>query len=298
MTEAPGEGAGRHVEQAILFADLGDSTRLYERLGDERAHELASDCLRRLDDVVQRFAGEIVKHIGDEVMCTFPDPHAALEAACEMQRSVTGPAAEPDLTIHVGLHWGPVLADAGDVFGDAVNLAARMVSLARPGQILTTGDTVQALSGEDRQRTRWVDRRQVKGKHEEIEVHEVIWQDAGMTTVVPILGRSGSPSLRVSSWNTEVLGDDNRRSITIGRADANDLVLEGERVSRQHARLDRRGGKWVLSDRSTNGTVVRPEGGDPVLVHREELLLPAAGSLGVGPICDEVLPVRFEVLPG
>lgn len=288
-----------YLEQAVLFADLGESTRLYERLGDARAHEVAAGCLRELEEVVKQFGGHIVKHIGDEVMCTFPQPDAAVEAACEMQGSVAGPAAQQDLTIHVGLHWGRVLPDRGDVFGDAVNLAARMVSLARPGQILTTRATVDALSAEIRGKTRWVDRRTVKGKRDEIDVYEVVWQEVGLTAVISVATRSRGPALRVTTPDAELRGGDRKQSITIGRAEANDVVIEGSQVSRWHARIEQRGEKWVLCDLSTNGTLIEPDGGERVLVHREELLLPRTGRLGVGPaeFAEEVLPVRFEVIP-
>ena len=62
MSDAP-----TSVLNAVLFADLGDSTRLYERLGDARAHAMVRGCLARLDEVVHDFDGRVVKHIGDEV---------------------------------------------------------------------------------------------------------------------------------------------------------------------------------------------------------------------------------------
>jgi class 3 adenylate cyclase len=287
------------LEQAVLFADLGESTRLYEQLGDARAHDLATGCLQRLAEVVERFGGRIVKHIGDEVMCTFPEAEAAVEAARDMQRTVTGPARSQELTIHVGLHWGPVLPDRDDVFGDAVNVAARMVALARPGQILTTGAMVDALEPASRAGTRWVDRRSIKGKREELDIYEVIWQETGLTAVISVASSAPGPDLLVKTSDVELRGGDRLPAITIGRAQANDVVIEGTQVSRWHARLERRGDKWVLCDVSTNGTLLEPDGGERVLVHREELVLPRSGRLGAGPeaLSAAALPVRFEVVP-
>lgn len=288
-----------HRHQAVLFADLGESTRLYEQLGDQRAHELATACLRQLEAIVGEHTGTLVKHIGDEVMCTFPSPDLAVEAACAMQRSVAEPQGPQHLTLHVGLHWGPVLPDHGDVFGDAVNLAARMVGLARAGQILTTGATVDALLPETREQTRWIDHRAVKGKREPIEVFEVVWQEVGLTSVVTAAPTTLGPELVLRSESAEVRGDHRKSSITLGRAPANDIVLEGNEVSRFHARIEQRGEKWVLCDRSTNGTVVEPEREARVRVHREELLLPRAGRLGAyqEEPDDAPLPVRFELIP-
>ena len=97
--------------------------------------------------VTLRHGGTLVTIIGDEVYCTFPTADAAMEAACGMQEAITGSPAVNGrrLAIHVGLHFGPVLIDAGkDPTGDAVNVANRMVTMAKAGQILMTGATVGA----------------------------------------------------------------------------------------------------------------------------------------------------------
>ena len=65
---------------AVLFADLGGSTRLYEKHGDLRAHEIAGQCLTRLEDVTEEFGGRVIKHIGDEIMCVFPEANDAVAA--------------------------------------------------------------------------------------------------------------------------------------------------------------------------------------------------------------------------
>ena len=128
-----------NIVLAILFADISGSTGLYEKLGDERAHKLVSTCISTLSDVIARHNGTIIKTIGDEVMCTFDQAGQAVEAAMDMHKAVsTIPSvssrknASPN--IRVGLHVGPVIRQEGDVFGDAVNVAARMVSLAKPGR--------------------------------------------------------------------------------------------------------------------------------------------------------------------
>src|SRR5262245_64795562 len=107
-------------------------------------------------------------------MAVFESPDAAYEAAIDMQ---TGTAALPEvgsgvrLGIRVGFHAGPVIEERGDIFGDAVNTAARMAGLAKAGQIITSGPTVGALSTSHREGTRDLDALRVKGKYDRSEEH-------------------------------------------------------------------------------------------------------------------------------
>src|SRR5204863_43255 len=82
------------------------------------------------------------------------------------------------LQIHVGLQFGPVLEEGRDVFGDCVNVAARMVKLAKPSQIIAGGECVEALTGSMKDQTRALDKLPVKGREQEVEVYEVLWRQS------------------------------------------------------------------------------------------------------------------------
>ena len=133
---------------AVLFADITDSTKLYSSLGDNAARVVVNACLTIVGDVVARCRGRIVKTIGDEVMAVFPSADAAMQAACDMQSRVSAIPQQENapLAIRVGFHFGPAIEERGDYFGDAVNTAARMAGLAKSGQIITTANSVEALS--------------------------------------------------------------------------------------------------------------------------------------------------------
>ncbi|HEX9782105.1 MAG TPA: adenylate/guanylate cyclase domain-containing protein, partial [Opitutaceae bacterium] len=124
---------------AIVFADISGSTRLYESLGDAIARELVAQCLGVMTEYVDKHGGKVIKTIGDEIMCTFPSADQAIEASMGMQEGVTedlpelNPNTPSTLTIRVGLHFGPAIIEGEDVFGDAVNVAARMAGLAKGG---------------------------------------------------------------------------------------------------------------------------------------------------------------------
>ena len=120
----------------MLFADICDSTPLYETSGDAPA--LAA-IAKRLDELAQHaisYGGEVVRSKGDDVLCTFTEPSGALHAAARMLES---PSSDV-LPIRVGIHFGDVIAAREDIFGDAVNVAARMLSLAKPGELVTSSE--------------------------------------------------------------------------------------------------------------------------------------------------------------
>ena len=290
----------REAQLAVLFADVSGSTQLYETLGDVRARTIVARCIAVMTEITHRHGGTLVKTIGDEVMTIFPDPAEAAEAACEMQEGITGEMVVEGrpLAIRVGFHFGPTLLEDADVFGDAVNLAARMASQAKPGQILTTGATVEHLTGPRRKSCRLIDLAQVKGKREEIAIHEVVWQAAEATMLrAPwaTLHRAEGRLVFTAGGTRLELGA-GHPSLTIGRADQNDLVVQQPLVSRLHARIEYRNGRFMLTDLSVNGTYVAPDGGTASYLHRDSQELTGSGTLGLGEAItpDSLARVRYE----
>jgi class 3 adenylate cyclase len=129
----------------FLFTDLKGSTELYDRVGDIVAYDLVREHFRVLNEIVASEAGAVVKTIGDAVMATFSTPDRALAAALRMRDSVR--QIKNDLLIKIGIHEGPCLAvtlnDRLDYFGQTVNIAARVQSLADSRAIFTTKSVVE-----------------------------------------------------------------------------------------------------------------------------------------------------------
>jgi hypothetical protein len=220
-------------------------------------------------------------------MAALPSADAALLAACDMQSRVAAIAA-PDnlnLAIRVGFHFGTAIEVAGDFFGDVVNTAARMVALAKGGQIITSSATMAALSPLLRQSTRDLDVQTVKGKQEEIRIYEVIWREGDdlTTLAAPHTGSSASDIRLSIEYGTHCveLGA-MRRQISLGRDAANDLIITDKMASRTHCKIEHRRGKFFLIDQSTNGTYVTMDRDAEIVLKREQLMLRGKGVICLG----------------
>lgn len=274
-------------DKAVLFADVSGSTHLYEILGDARAFAAVDGCLDILRRLTAAHSGLVVKTIGDEIMAVFPNAVSAAQAACEMQMVVS---AKPAIdTIHVGIrigfHFGPVLENNGDVFGDTVNIAARMAEIAQAQQIITTGATVAMLPPIMRTSTRTLNSLPIKGKADDIEVREVIWQEGEELTMMvgnTYTAKTSEPVLQLVHQNNIHIVDADHPSITIGRDELADIVIEDRRASRMHAKIERRRDRFILVDLSSNGSFVIIQDEGEIQLRREEMVLRKSGTISLG----------------
>ncbi len=273
---------------AVLFADITESTGLYSQLGDNAAHVVVNACLTLIADVVERHKGRVVKSIGDEVMCVFRRADDAVLAAIEMQSQVDAKRpGKRHVQIHVGLHYGPVLIENDDMFGDTVNAAAYLTAVAVSEQILTTEATERNLSPELKASVRPVFKAVLKGSTDETTVYQVIWhKDVTELTDVNIHSQKIIPgdqgSLVVAYRDLSLRLDQSRTSITLGRAAGCDLVVHEKLASRKHVSIRLLRTHFYLVDHSLNGTFVTLESGEEVHVLRKEFLLDGSGRMALG----------------
>jgi len=272
---------------AILFADVSGSTSLYEKMGDQRALAAIDSVLTELRKSIGMQDGRVIKTIGDEVMAVFASADAAMQAASDMQNRVTA-IPQTDgvrLAIRIGFHFGPAIEEGGDFFGDAVNTAARMAGLAKGGQIITSGPTVDALSPLLKASTRELDAMVVKGKQDEIRIFEVIWQDSADLTALAARESPASkpaPTLTLTyGARTLTLGVE-QTSASLGRDAANELAIADKMASRVHCKIEYRRGNFFLVDQSTNGTYVTVAGDAEIMVKREQFMLRGRGVISLG----------------
>ena len=295
----------KETQLAILFADVCGSTKLYETLGDAKARDAIARCVTLMSDATTHQGGIVIKTIGDEVMATFKTADDAAQAAAEMQEGITDGMmidGKP-LAIRIGFHFGPALLENNDVFGDAVNVAARMAGQAKAGQILTTNITLEVLSDIWKASTRQIDLASVKGKKDEIAMYEVLWQRENVTRMAtmafqtPATGKKPAKMVfEYQGMKAECTVDHN--SVVFGRQEGNDLVVKHNLISRLHAKVDLRKGNFILTDQSINGTYVRTTEGEEAFVRRDAFTLKGSGCLGLGQslMPDSIDAVRYEIV--
>ena len=173
-----------------------------------------------------------------------------------------------------------------DIFGAAVHTANRMTSQAKARQIVISGGTVEKMEPDLQKQTRQIDVATVRGKLDEVALYEFLWNPEEATSMLPTIeweNHSRKASKIVLSFrdqNVEV--HDKRKSVIMGRAEDNDLVIKGNLISRIHAKIEMRRGKFMLVDQSTNGTFVQNVQGEEIFVRRDSTELTGEGTIGLG----------------
>ncbi|NDY90559.1 adenylate/guanylate cyclase domain-containing protein [Ideonella livida] len=279
---------GNVSRRTVLFADLRGSTGLYESLGNTVAAEHVTRAVHEVAHAVERHRGVVVKTLGDGLLAVFARPGGALNAALEAQQrlGVVAPGA-PQLHLQLGLGVGDVVEVDGDCFGDAVNVAARLLDHADTGETLVTRDFWRELSEPLQLQFRSLPPMQLRGRQEPVEVlvHCASPSDSLLTHQGTRTGETALPALGIMlSWRGKTLcRARGQLPLQIGRNPDCGVVIDDGRVSRSHARIDAAGAGLELLDLSINGTFVRFGDDDEVLsLRRGSCTLHGHGAIGLG----------------
>lgn len=283
------------AEVSVLFADIGDSTALYETLGDSEAHQVVTRVLETLSGVARRHGGTVVKEIGDEIMVTLDTVDAAAAAACDMHEALEDrnehDSAKTAVSVRIGFFHGPVIADTEDIYGETVNIAARMVEQAKARQTVLPRSTAGMLSDEFRRSTRFIDYATIRGKGE-VELVELLWEHDDLTLMAGTdraqdASTNSAGHLRVRYGEYEVVLDASRTVLVLGRNRVCNLRVDEPLASRQHIRIERRNDRFFLIDQSTNGTWLQQTDGSEHFIRRSEHPLVDAGRISLGRRLDD-----------
>ena len=276
----------RDTRGAVLFADICDSVGIYERYGNARGLEIAEESMQRMMQLTESNGGKVIRTQGDGVKSLFSTVDSAYDAAVKMQSSHRDSVCD----IKVAFSYGPLLTAQDDVFGDTVHLAARLLGLARFGEILLPGDTVKQLSASRGACTRLLDTTRVKGRSDPVDVFRVNQSEDGtmtdtrtQVTMAPTTNRPVPVSrLFLLHPGGECRYEATDRAMTIGRAETCDVVVNSGYASRQHARIQLKRNYFLLTDQSTNGTYVTNQDNEPVFLKRESVQLIGYGVISLG----------------
>ncbi len=279
-----------------MFIDIAGSTRLYQEYGDTLAQDSIARCLIRLSEVIKRHKGTVVKFIGDEILCYMSDPELAFQAAFKIQE-IAKDTVDPNgvqVSLRIGMHYGSAIIEDTDMYGDAVNVAAAMRDIAKGGQIIATDAIVEHIPPEISHFTRRYDTSRIKGRQEQTIIYEILWEGEASTQILSgttNLEKLKSSKLQLAFQDTEIALLANMPALTLGRDMNCSIIVDGTLVSRQHATIEYRRGKFLLSDTSTNGTYILTEDGRSIYLRREEFPLWGEGKISLGKtIVDEKTP--------
>lgn len=302
----------RISDRTVLFADLRGSTALFETLGNAEATTVVTHCINAIGAAVIEHRGHIVKTLGDGLMAVFDDTPQGVMAALQMHEVLDGIVSRSSergassglrlLRLQVALARGEVVEMSGDCFGDAVNVAARLLDHAGDNETLITVEVLQGLPVEARSRFRSLDRLVLRGRVEPVHVYVLgVRRGASDQAVTQFgdVGRVTEPDgLRLVWGGLHRVFASLQMPVVLGRNPQATFCVDDSRVSRSHARVDWHSGSFQLTDLSYNGTYVRFNDGEIVSLRRGSCTLHGSGTIGLGgtPTDPGSACVNFDVL--
>ncbi|WP_341904135.1 adenylate/guanylate cyclase domain-containing protein [Polaromonas sp. YR568] len=287
------------AEVTVVFADLTGSTGVFESLGNAKATQAITRLTQWVGQVCEASGGQVIKYLGDGVLIVFAYNQSAIEAACELQRVHQGRIAswpEPlKMRLQVGMARGDVVEQGGDCFGDAVNVASRLSDLCGPEQILASDSVIESLAPDSLVRFRRLGPMKIRGRQEPCVVHQIEWQQelqsetftvpASLSLLASVRAKpdAGLDTISLSWLGTQIEFPAAEMPIFIGRDELGQFVIQDPRVSRRHAKLEWRDGKFYLEDVSSYGTWVKFAGSaDVIALRRQECVLLLDGEIALG----------------
>jgi class 3 adenylate cyclase len=273
---------------SILSAEIFDGYRLHQQLGEKRAQYLIRSFLGDLSSIAVSSNGESIRFLNDKLMSTFFSADDAVIAAATMhQFAFARPSIKLDDYQSIGLQirigTGIVVRKGKYFQGEPVDFAANMKPMAQPFQTLISESTRNYLSKDCADQTRFLGQWPINGEHHLVNIYEYI-ADAEAT----IVDRRQPPETKTPPVLDLILGstiltvDDHYPVCTIGRQVKNDMILEYPRVSRWHAKVEKRNHKFILKDTSYNGTFIKIGNLDTVCLNHDEIQLIGKGVIFPG----------------
>ena len=285
------------AELTVVFADLTGSTRLFEELGNVKATQAITRLTQWIGGVCKNHSGHVVKYLGDGVLILFQESRDAVEAVNELHKvhhkRIRNWPEPLKMRLQVGMARGDVVEQNGDCYGDAVNLASRLSDLSGPEQILASETVIQHLPDDFIIRGRSMGSMVIRGLTESCVVHRIEWQEEVLselfTMPASLMSFSAARNevrpvgVELSWLDTSVRFTSSELPVFLGRDADVQFVVQDPRVSRKHALIEWRSGKFYLEDISSYGTWVRFSDSNAIVaLRRQDCVLLLDGELALG----------------
>lgn len=289
----------------LLLAGVAGSARLYEKLSPTEARYAVERCIKRMERAIESCHGRLLESAGGEVLAQFAEPANACLAAIEMQQRVLDlpPASGTQLSIRVGFH-------AAETSTRAQQLAALLAGYARAGQVLTCGPTLAVLPEALQAATWQPNAGPIDSPAGLLDLVQVLWHADDARPTPSVQSAPSTPSTHSQGLQfllryggREYLlpaAGEAPAILTLGRDRACGVVVQDNRASRQHARIEWQEDRCVLIDTSTNGTYVGFPGEGEIYLKQKALPLRRRGRIAFaapGSTADADV-AEFEVFGG
>ena len=263
---------------------------LHAREPDESLlQKLVRRRLVRLERVVAALSGRVVRQMPRGLLAAFETADAAVMGACEMQRrcAVIPQISETQIALKIGIQRAAAAPGTGDVIDAAETTAIRFANLLGEGSVVVSRAMVEELSPALRATSSpFIDAKP------DVAARSIDWQSVPMLRLPsPAVKKMSGTRSRFTAASASIvftLGErqfsfgGNHPVITIGRDSINDIAIGDSQASRQHCKIIHQHDGYVLVDLSTNGTFMRPDGGQQLLVRKAMLNLPVNGRISLG----------------
>lgn len=302
-----------NINTAVLFSDVAGSSQLYKQLGDQKANAAISRCVAMMAEQVTQHQGMVVKTIGDEVMARFNSAADACAAGIAIQLNAHDD--DEGLNIRIGAAYGTAILKNNDVFGEVVNDAAAIARVAKAHQFLVSQLFANEIGDISEEFTvHPFDKITIKGSQKTSVIHRIDWEPPDVTlnaTQVIDIGAL-QQDLKIPQIDLTYLRQDSiieshsvkpkNTPFSVGREEKIcTMAVPTTFASREHFQIEHRRGKFILIDRSTNGTYVREDGTETVYLRREEMPLRGSGVISMGQLpaeAEHVIRFRCAIADG
>lgn len=274
---------------AILCADVSGSTRLFRTLGQEEAKRQIDRCIKRMERSIESFNGQVINSAADQMMATFMLADDAILGAIDMQHRLADlpPVSGVRLSIRISVHYGVTPEHEHLQNGRLADVGKSLLNLAGQNQIVTCDMTAAALSKPVREILLPLRDMLLSTPYGDAQLFEVKDQQgqsvARPSTVSRIKPASSPERLFVRLNGTAYVVDNTAPRMSFGRDKQVSVVLNGSKVSRRHAVIEKRGhGGFFLKDTSTNGSYLNIDGVGETCVQQAEVVITGNGKIGFG----------------
>lgn len=279
-----------HTASIFMVADMTGSVSLHQRLNEQEAERVIDRGLKRMTRSIEGQGGKVQQVVGDELLARFTQAEAACHAAIDMQQRVADlpPVSGHKLSLRVAL---ATAADAAQGESQHITQALRLAALGTAGEILCDATLGKMLCENNGLHFMPCTGRQISCDASPgsagVSPFQLLWSNTGGNTQLSEASEPPPAFDQASRLCLRYLGQTYLVSLqnpvlTTGRDASCGVIVDDRRVSRQHARIERRSDGFYLVDTSTNGSFVSIQGRQEALVRKHDVLLEGRGKICLG----------------